>query len=124
MRVPALRPEWVPIPFIIDTGASRSFIHALDAMRKFELPPAALDSRSWPDAMQIGGVGGEIRARPLAAQYAFAHDDGSTFEVIDAEVLLGDIGTQGLPSLLGCDLLANFELRIRLQTITLDRVVP
>jgi hypothetical protein len=98
MRIPALLSAWVPVPFIIDTGASRTFIHALDAMGKFGLTPAALDSRNWADGIPIGGVGGEIQARPLEAQYAFAHDDGVTFEVIDAPVFLGDISTQGLPS--------------------------
>lgn len=68
-------------------------------------------------------MGGEIQALPLQAQYAFADDDGTTSEVIDAQVFLGDISTQGLPSLLGCDLLAHFDLHMKSQTITLERIV-
>lgn len=118
MRIPELSPRWAGIPFVIDTGASRSVIHALDAMGKFGVPPARLDPGSWANALPMGGVGGGVITREVDAEYAFRDDDGS-FLQLRAPILIGDVNTQTIPSLLGIDILSRFELRLTATTVVL-----
>lgn len=121
MHVPDLNSNIVAVPFVVDTGAARSCIHAFDAMGAFGVPPASLDSRRWTDGIRVGGVGGGILARELAADFHFNHDDGQIESLTDLSVLVGDSTTQGLPSILGMDILKLFELRVTASTVTLER---
>lgn len=55
------------------------------------------------------GIGGGVPYRLLSASYEFAHEDG-TAEAIAGTLELGGLGSEGLPSLLGWDVLRHFWL--------------
>ena len=99
------------VPFLIDTGSSTTVIHARDAFHKLRLREADLDPRTWPDdeIRMSTGIGGAARYRLLSASYEFAHDDG-TVEAIAGTLELGGVESEGLPSLLGWDVLRHFRL--------------
>lgn len=99
------------VPFLIDTGSTTTVIHARDAYHRLGLREADLDPRAWPDdeIRMSGGIGGGAPYRLLGASYEFAHEDGRV-ETIAGTVELGGIGSEGLPSLLGWDVLRHFRL--------------
>lgn len=99
------------VPFVIDTGAALTTIHAMDAIRFFGATPAELDSSTWTNARPMGGIGGDIQCKPSAAQFGFKQFDGSLL-VIDDEVLIGDMKSASTPSLLGWNLLKYFKLTV------------
>lgn len=123
MRVPLLNGGgYVGVPFVVDTGAARTVIHAFDAMGKFGAPPTSLDPNTWANPLPTGGVGGGILAQQMQADYVFQYDDG-TFYTFSGTVLVGEASTQGLPSLLGVDVLSRFELRATASTVVLIPLV-
>ena len=111
------------MPFIVDTGAAFTFLSATDAMRYLNVPRAGLDSNNWTDAISVDGMGGKLRGRSTSALYGFRHGD-RVVESIPGPMLVGDINSDGLPSLLGWDLLKYFRLDIHggNQTIVLHRM--
>lgn len=109
------------VPFVIDTGASRSCIHARDARDRFGARRSLLETLPWRQAVRIGGVGGAARALDVPAEFIFRHED-TRIESIFANVLIGDLSTENLPSLLGMDILQKFDLRVHPNNITLERV--
>lgn len=113
----------MPIPFVVDTGAALTCIHAMDAIRGFGLSPHELDPTSWSNTQTIGGVGGSHAYRTEVANYGFRKSDGQV-EVIPSTVRIGEIRSQSTPALLGWDLLKFFRLEINgpNQTIALYRV--
>jgi hypothetical protein len=117
-----LRPDWVAIPFVVDTGAAVTCIHALDAMADFNMSVASLDPSSWPASVTGGGIGGQLRHLIFKAQFGFEHEDG-TLDIIEGPVRIGESASGSLPSLLGCDVLRHFEVVYRGgRSITLDRL--
>lgn len=114
VTVPDIRPEWISVAFVIDTGAAHTCIHAVDATRLFGLKQADLDPSRWADAAIIQGVGGSLAYRQLEAEYAFLRDDES-WEVVAAPVRFGEFRSSSTPSLLGWDVLAQFDLEIAAQ---------
>jgi len=121
VSIPDLSWDYALVPFVIDTGAARSCIHAGDAIDQFRVSPQSLDPRNWTRSIVIGGVGGRSRAHELQAEFYFRHDDGRIESVSD-RILVGDITTRGLPSLLGMDILQKFDLRVNPNIIALQRV--
>lgn len=117
--------EWVLVPFLVDTGASVTAIHALDAVRRLGMTPADLDPEAWRATASFSGVGGSAKYLTRAAHYGFYHDSGE-WQIIRGEVRIGDLSTSrnGLPSLLGWDFLQWFELSLhgRNGTVSLERV--
>lgn len=105
------QPEWAPVPFVVDTGAAVTCIHALDAIRLFGMSPGSLDPATWPETTPVGGIGGGLSYLTLPARYAFRHDDG-TFQVIEGPIRVGEARSQGTPALLGWDLLRHFRLTV------------
>ena len=85
------------VPFVIDTGASRSCIHARDARDRFGARRSLLETLPWRQAVRIGGVGGAARALDVPAEFIFRHED-TRIESIFANVLIGDLSTENLPS--------------------------
>ncbi len=57
--IPSLRPEWVPVPFVLDTGAPVTCIHADDAHHLLGMPYTSLDPNTWdvPSAILAEWVG-------------------------------------------------------------------
>ncbi len=127
LRMSVVVPEFGPIaarfPFIVDTGATATVIHARDALFFFGLSPADLDSSMWTNAITVGGVGGSMLCKESSATFAFQNDDG-TIDKIEGTVLIGDMRSAGLPSLLGRDLLRLFHLEIHGdESVALQRLV-
>ena len=125
LRIDALSVGWTSIRLLIDTGATTSAVHADTAFSTLRIDRAQLVADSWPvsEQTQLGGVGGLLHYRRLPATWRFEHDNGEALQ-INAHVHLGEYrdppvdegadATNGLPSLLGWDVLERFQL-------TLDR---
>ena len=98
MTVDGLRPEPQDISFVIDTGASRTIIHALDAIRYLGATPESLEPSRWlHHPIEANGVGGRIMCLEMPATYSLLHDDG-LLETISAPILIGEMQTLSLPS--------------------------
>lgn len=123
VRAEALRPEWVLVPFSVDTGAALTCIHAVDAIRQFGMTPASLDPTTWPSPTLLGGIGGGLSYMECPASYGFYRDDGE-WEIIDRTLRVGELRSQGTPALLGWDLLRHFRLTLHgnSPSVTLERL--
>ncbi len=99
------------VPFLIDTGSATSIVHAIDARTRLNLAMSGLDPSAWPpeETVRRRGVAGVALSRLMEAVFDFAHEDGST-ETIAETIELGGLGSEGLPSLLGWDVLRHFRL--------------
>jgi hypothetical protein len=87
--------SWVPVPFLLDTGADRTVFSA--AM----LAALHLHSLSGPE--RLSGLGGTVRAFGIETQVRFSHEEGrkvvfrgsyaavTALEVLDMSVLGRDI---------------------------------
>jgi hypothetical protein len=99
------------INFVIDTGASTTCLHPLDAV----LIGIAVDrlerATGWARSETRTGIGGNVRYSVVPAVYGFEDEDGSAlvFEQ-DIRVAQFSSATAELPSLLGWDLLQNFRV--------------
>ncbi len=111
VHVEGLRREPKGVPFVIDTGATRTIVHALDAIRYLGATPESLEPATWPNPIQARGIGGSTLCKEMLATYSFTHDDGS-LETITTRILVGELRTLSLPSLLGWDILARFHLHV------------
>ncbi|MGD9935013.1 MAG: hypothetical protein AB7T37_15050 [Dehalococcoidia bacterium] len=100
---------WVPVPFIIDTGAAATCVHALDAVRLLGIPPSGLDSSQWKEPISLGGIGGGGTYLRQVARFGFLHDDRQ-LHLIEGSVFIGDLATQSTPALLGWDILQHFQI--------------
>ena len=100
-------------PFLIDTGASTTVVHARDALRHLHLPVTDLDPRTWPRERirRSSGVGGVALHRVLNAAYEFL-DDAGPLVISNATIDLGAFDTGDLPSLLGWDILRRFRIEM------------
>ncbi len=107
------------VPFLVDTGAARTTVHALDSLRFFSRSPSDLDSNLWSQRTTMGGVGGSVHYKPSPAIFGFAHDHGG-IQTVEQEILIGDLSSAGIPSLLGWDLLRHFELRVSGRDLTVS----
>ena len=125
VSIPELGVNAAFVPFIVDTGAAFTVIHAMDSMRYFGATPAMLDPATWLTVKTVGGVGGSLFCKEVTASYGFRHDD-TTLEVIHGTIHIGDIKSASTPSLLGWDLLKFFNMTVRgaEQILTLERAVP
>jgi len=99
------------VPFVVDTGASTTVVHAHDALHHLKIPEAQLDPATWPlsERRLTSGVGGIAVYRAVEASYAFTVEGGNR-EVVRGTLELGGLGSEGLPSLLGWDVLRHFRL--------------
>ncbi len=100
-----------PVPFLIDTGSVTSIVHATDARTRLNLAMSELEPAAWPpeEVVRRRGVAGVALSLPLDAAFDFVHEDGAT-ETITETIELGGLGSEGLPSLLGWDVLRHFRL--------------
>ena len=112
--------------FLLDTGASITVVHPVDAIRELGIPPVRLASpEQWTERRSGTGVGGTVTHYLVPAHYRFMHHDGSQQE-IEAPIRIAQLqpGNAALPSLLGRDLLQNFRIVLDWQRreIILDSV--
>lgn len=64
--LPAFTSDWVSVDFLLDTGASVTSLHPIDAVSKVGIDPIRLASPGFlPDTEQHGGIGGELRTIPI-----------------------------------------------------------
>ena len=113
--VPGVSTEWALVDFLIDTGAARTSIHPLDAIRRLGISPAMLADRSqWQNTIASGGVGGPATYFDLPAFYGFQTDADVAWDIIEGRLMLAELTAhnQRIPSLMGWDLLSLFELVI------------
>ncbi len=112
INLPSLGERWELVVMVIDTGATRSAIHPLDAMHTFGMSAASLDSATWPTTNPSGGIGGKANFMTVPAKYALYRDDGTTPEMLGGTAELAEITphNQSLPSLLGWDVLQHFRI--------------
>ena len=100
-----------PVPFLIDTGSATSIVHAKDARMRLNLAMSELDPAAWlpEEIVRRQGVAGVALSRLMEGAFDFVHEDGAT-ETIAETIELGGTGSEGLPSLLGWDVLRHFRL--------------
>ena len=91
--------------FLVDTGAQRTHLGARDAS-DMGIPISLLQN-----GLETVGIGGVVSNFREPAQLAF--DDGRLTIVYVVELLIAEPGgdaTEGIPSLLGRDLLYNWDM--------------
>lgn len=117
LSLPGLSQSWTPVDFLIDTGCTLTTLHPHDASYRMGIDESRLRRPElWPRTRQMIGIGGSTNDFPIPARYSFADESGER-EVIEGEILLAQLtsATLRLPSLLGWDILRNFELTTNLQ---------
>ncbi len=63
MNLPELDVDWLPVPFLVDTGATSTCIHPNDAVGLLKIPPARLDPANWDNGRirEAFGISGVVR---------------------------------------------------------------
>ena len=112
--LPQITSSWVPIDFLLDTGADATVLHPQDALFRVGIDPTTLDRPDlWPNRQPMGGVGGAGECYIHPAHYAFRHDDGR-LQTLSREICIArpDNANQTLESLLGWDVLQQFRVSL------------
>jgi hypothetical protein len=85
-EVLAANGSWVPVPFLLDTGADRTVFSAAVL--------AALRAHVLPASERLSGLGGTVRTASLATQVRLSHEEsrkvvfrGSYAAITDLELL-------------------------------------
>jgi hypothetical protein len=110
--LPKIHEKWVSIDFPLDTGASTTSPHPLDAVVRIGISPTHLiDATNWTRPEPHGGVGGSAIYFVVPAFYAFLQDDGQ-WHPLSGEIRIAQLtaGNTTLPSLLGWDILQQFRV--------------
>lgn len=112
--LPRISPLPSTIDFLIDTGATRSTIHPGDMIARFRVNPSDLASADrWPRRRPGLGIGGRVLDYIELANLRFERDDGSALR-LEQDVLIAQLAAdnEGLPSLLGWDVLRHFHISL------------
>lgn len=125
--VPGISTEWALVEFLIDTGAARTSIHPLDAIRRLGIGPAMLADRSqWQNTTASSGIGGTATYFDLPAFYGFQADADVAWDIIEGRLMLAELtaSNQRIPSLMGWDLLSLFKLTMHGEqlSVSLERL--
>lgn len=117
---------WIPelgtlattIDFLIDTGADFACLHPVDAVTKVGMPLEHLTTdRAWEQASSLDGIGGRAKFLQGRAVFGFRHTDGTVEEFEHMLLIMkSEDYNAELPSVLGSDVLAHYELRVSWQT--------
>ena len=114
------------VDFFLDTGADVSVLMSDDA-RELGLDVPALPR----SAVVASGVGGEVGLRTVAATLTFSDAERSYLYRMDLPVIEPGPYTEGVPSLLGRDILNRWLLRyeaprdiLEAEVDTADAVIP
>lgn len=112
LYLPGISKNWVPVDFLLDTGAGTSVVHPLDATTKLGIDDAALRNPAiWPIQRTAYGIGGSSPEYSVPAIYALQHDDGTwARHREDLAIARPMPGNQTLPSLLGWDILRHYRV--------------
>jgi hypothetical protein len=112
--LPGSSRSWVPINFLIDTGAAITLLRPLDAIGRLQLDPLVLaQPLHWPNRQPISGVTGSGECYVHPAEYAFLHEDGR-LQRIAGEICIDPPNqtNNSRKSLLGWDVLQHFRLSV------------
>src|SRR5215212_10090518 len=113
-----LSPFPATIDFVLDTGATATTIHPMDMLEHFRVLPTHLaDPERWRRHTGGQGIGGRVLSFVERADLAFEREDG-TFLALDEEIHVAQLAdaSQGLPSILGWDVLRHFRLTLDART--------
>lgn len=117
LALPGITAEWIAVDFVVDTGASVTCLHPLDAIERVGLSGSRLREMTadFPTDRSISGITGLAEYLIVPAQYLLVHE-GQAAQTIDGLIRVARPvpGNERIPSLLGWDILAQFR-------ITLDR---
>ena len=111
--IPGITDDWVFIEFIVDTGASTTCIHPIDAIGRLDIDPQALaDEHTWLHPEPYGGSGGHASTYfRLPATYLFPAEHGQWVKHVGSTRLAQlKPFNQKIDSLLGWDMLRHFRL--------------
>jgi len=117
IHLPGITADYVPIDFLIDTGASNTCLHPQDSLGKIVMDPAVLRNPGHHfKRRRVVGIGGAVTYLIHEAHYLFHHDDGTVAlaltygQTVDIAPITGAM--QPVHSLLGMDLLRYFKIRM------------
>ena len=102
----------VDVDFLIDTGATITAVHPRDAVLRLGIDPVRLASpHRWATTETVRRMGDTAAQYRVRAEYRFLDDELGP-QMIRGEVRIAQLraGTETLPSLLGWDILQDFEL--------------
>ena len=122
MRVRVLLPRLqqdASIDFLLDTGADLTSIHR-DDRDLFDTEAVRTGSGLSPEA-SMSGIGGAAHTYAVeGAEYVFQSEDGPLQPLTGRTLIALDPGAEGVPSLLGRDILDLMLFCISEREITLD----
>lgn len=112
LHLPGITTDFVAIDFLVDTGATDTYLHPLDALTRIGIEPAVLAApQRWSQRRTTHGIGGNVICYVHPAVYVFHHDDGHTQQVTqEIEIATLTSESSKLPFLLGVDILRYFKL--------------
>ena len=124
--LPGIVDRWRTVDFLVDTGCTHSILQPNDAAENFGIPRERLQQPAlWPAAIAGQGIGGSARLFPVQALYRFVDEQGR-FEDMEGQILIAQLvsANEVLPSLLGWDVLKEFDISLnqRAGTVTLRRL--
>ena len=111
--LPGISPRWRPVTFLLDTGCAESILHPTDAAHRIGIPEDRLRQPAlWPDVSVGMGVGGLATFRVPAQDGVL--DESGRIELVEGQIRIAELtsASQSLPSLLGWDVLRDFEILI------------
>lgn len=109
-------PRGVVVPFLLDTGASRTILQPGDATRAMGISWASVRERM-TSFTRIDGFAGSTEAGALRATMWFQDNAGPPIAVdVDFVVPLDARAVRGLPSILGWDVLSSFRMELDRRT--------
>ncbi len=95
---------YVSIDFLVDTGATNSYLHPQDAMIKIGIDPAMLkDPTQWSSQQPTNGFSGSVSCYVEPATYLFHDDNNKPARRIVHEIHIAPPTSTNdtLPSILG-----------------------
>jgi hypothetical protein len=110
--LPSIATSWVPVSFLIDTGAATTCLHPADAIAHVGIDAQLLaQPHLWPQQRAMHGVGGASLYYQVPALYGFRHDEGRHQMLTGTiEIAQPQPHNAGYPSLLGRDVLRQFRV--------------